>query len=268
MPKVCKVTINAETIYANRGDLLLDAALTNGIELPHDCRSGYCDTCQVRVVAGRCVGDAIGDGQVVHACQTRVISDLSVVVEKTPRATEATGRVVRVVEIASGVFEICIEPSRPLNSLPGPISIGAISRLSFAVLQPDEAARLAERSRSSSLSRAPVAKRACIVGARTKNSKWSSGEAHGPVRVGLFPAQTSRTLCPYFERNRLRPDLGHRGSCDKGKSTAQSRSHRRSARPQFPLHDSGAVQDCVVSGRHNCTNGIDAPGDYGRRPLW
>ena len=119
MPKVCKVTINAETIYASRGDLLLDAALSNGIELPHDCRSGYCDTCQVRVVAGRCVGVAIGDGQVVHACQTRVISDLSVIVEKTPRTTETTGRVVRVVEIASGVLEICIEPSRRLNYFPG-----------------------------------------------------------------------------------------------------------------------------------------------------
>ena len=49
MPKICKVRINAETISANCGDLLLDAALMNGVELPHDCRSGYCGTCQVRV---------------------------------------------------------------------------------------------------------------------------------------------------------------------------------------------------------------------------
>jgi NAD(P)H-flavin reductase/ferredoxin len=119
MSKVCKVTINAETIYAKCGDVLLDAALMNGIDLPHDCRSGYCDTCRVRVVSGRCLGDAPGNGRVVHACQTRVISDLRVVVEKTPRTTETTGTVTGIAEIASGVFEIRIEPARPLNYLPG-----------------------------------------------------------------------------------------------------------------------------------------------------
>ena len=56
MTKICKVTINGEVISAQPGDLLLDAALMNGIEIPHDCRSGYCGTCQVRVIAGRCLG--------------------------------------------------------------------------------------------------------------------------------------------------------------------------------------------------------------------
>jgi NAD(P)H-flavin reductase/ferredoxin len=119
MTRVCKVTINAETISANCGDLLLDAALMNGIELPHDCRSGQCGTCQVRVVAGRCLGDAGANGRVVHACQTRVISDLRVVVERRSRVTEATGKVVAVAEIATNVFEVCVETPRPLDHLPG-----------------------------------------------------------------------------------------------------------------------------------------------------
>ena len=38
MRKICNVQIGGETFAANQGDLLLDAALMNGIELPHDCR--------------------------------------------------------------------------------------------------------------------------------------------------------------------------------------------------------------------------------------
>jgi NAD(P)H-flavin reductase/ferredoxin len=119
MAKICKVTINGETISANCGDLLLDTALTNGIELPHDCRSGYCDTCRVRIVGGRCITDTVNTGQVVHACQARVISDLHVVVEKTPRIAETTGTVADVIEIASNVFEVCVKVPRALDYLPG-----------------------------------------------------------------------------------------------------------------------------------------------------
>ena len=54
MGKICKVTLNnKETFYANCGDLLLDSAITNGVELPHDCRSGICGSCKVRVVDGK-----------------------------------------------------------------------------------------------------------------------------------------------------------------------------------------------------------------------
>jgi len=42
MAKTCKVTVNKESFHAKCGDLLLDAALANGVDLPHDCRSGVC----------------------------------------------------------------------------------------------------------------------------------------------------------------------------------------------------------------------------------
>jgi NAD(P)H-flavin reductase/ferredoxin len=119
MPRICKVTIDNETIRAKCGDLLLDAALMNGIELPHDCRSGHCGTCQVRVVAGRCFGATTGTTNVVHACQTRVISDLQVAVEGTPHVTEISGSVVDVVDIAPNVLEVCVEAPSALSYLPG-----------------------------------------------------------------------------------------------------------------------------------------------------
>ena len=119
MTKICKVTINGEIISAHPGDLLLDAALMNGIDLPHDCRSGYCDTCRVRVVSGRCLAGATEDPDIVHACQTRVLSDLAVVVEKTPEITEVFGHVSELVDIAPDIFEICIQSATPLEYLPG-----------------------------------------------------------------------------------------------------------------------------------------------------
>ncbi len=119
MSKICKVTINGETVPARRGDLLLDAALMNGIELPHDCRSGYCGTCQVRVVNGRCFGGATESTNVVHACQTRVISDLHVIAERTPHVMESAATVADVIDLAPDVIEVSIEAPRAAEYLPG-----------------------------------------------------------------------------------------------------------------------------------------------------
>ena len=43
MKKTCTVKLNnKESFPAKCGDLLLDSALMNGVDLPHDCRSGIC----------------------------------------------------------------------------------------------------------------------------------------------------------------------------------------------------------------------------------
>src|SRR5262245_24728668 len=119
MSKVCTIQVNGETFSANRGDLLLDAALMNGIELPHDCRSGYCGTCRVRILEGRVVGGSSNEPDVVHACQCRVITDLASAVVATPEATETPAVVTGIEQLAPDVVEVCIEPIRPVSFLPG-----------------------------------------------------------------------------------------------------------------------------------------------------
>lgn len=119
MPKACKVWINGEQLTAKPGDLLLDVALANGIELPHDCRSGYCGTCQVRVVRGRCLGTPTSNSDVVHACQTRIIADVHVVAERVPELTDVSGTVVGVTDIAPDVLELSVECRQPVNYVPG-----------------------------------------------------------------------------------------------------------------------------------------------------
>lgn len=119
MPKICKVEVNGQTFSAARGDLLLDAALMNGVDIPHDCRSGYCGSCRVRVLAGRCVGGPGSDAGIVHACQSRIVSDLKIEVEDVPDVVTMPGRVAELTLRAPDVMEVGIELQRPLTYLPG-----------------------------------------------------------------------------------------------------------------------------------------------------
>jgi 3-phenylpropionate/trans-cinnamate dioxygenase ferredoxin reductase subunit len=70
-----QITINGSSFLARRGELLLDAALSHGIDLPHDCRAGHCGTCCVRLVSGEVRGGEGSEPGIVHACQCRIVGD-------------------------------------------------------------------------------------------------------------------------------------------------------------------------------------------------
>ena len=117
MRKTHRVIVNGEEFLAQRGDLLLDAALLNGIHIPHDCRAGSCGTCRVRVVEGELFGAV--DQQEAKACQCRVISDVTVAVDDVPDIATTIGRVTELNPVAPDVVELCIEPREPVEYLPG-----------------------------------------------------------------------------------------------------------------------------------------------------
>jgi NAD(P)H-flavin reductase len=119
MAKTCKVTLNNETFLANCGDLLLDSALMNGIDLPHDCRSGICGACSVRLVDGKVFGGQEHGDDMIHACQARVVSDLEIVTEPVPEQVSLPGRVARMVRLAPDVIGVDVELQKPLHYLPG-----------------------------------------------------------------------------------------------------------------------------------------------------
>jgi 3-phenylpropionate/trans-cinnamate dioxygenase ferredoxin reductase subunit len=104
---------------APRGDVLLDAALRNGVDIPHDCRTGQCGTCRVRVVNGLAIGGECDEPGVVRACQSRVISDLQLEVEALPEIRMVAGEVSAIRNRAPDIVEIDIEPARPIMYLPG-----------------------------------------------------------------------------------------------------------------------------------------------------
>jgi NAD(P)H-flavin reductase/ferredoxin len=119
MRKICKVTVNDEPYLANCGDLLLDWALMNGVELPHDCRAGICGACRVRLVEGKVFGGQEPGDDMIHACQARIVSDIAVVTEAAPEPVAITGQVADIVRLAPDVVGVNIELPKPLRYLPG-----------------------------------------------------------------------------------------------------------------------------------------------------
>jgi 3-phenylpropionate/trans-cinnamate dioxygenase ferredoxin reductase subunit len=75
MARSHQITINGSSFVARQGELLLDAALNNGVDLPYDCRAGHCGTCCVRLVSGEVRGGAGSEPGIVHACQCRIAGD-------------------------------------------------------------------------------------------------------------------------------------------------------------------------------------------------
>ena len=119
MPKICKVTLNKETFHANCGDLLLDSAIMSGVDLPHDCRSGVCGTCRVRLVEGNVFGGTEDGSDVIYACQARVVSNLKLVSEPVPEPTSVSAEVAELVRLAPDVVGVSLKLQVPLRHLPG-----------------------------------------------------------------------------------------------------------------------------------------------------
>ena len=119
MRKICKVTLDKGAFHANCGDLLLDSALLNGVELPHDCRSGVCGSCRVRLVDGKVFGGTEEGSDMIYACQARVVSDLKLATESLPDTVSLPARVAELTRLAPDVIGVNIELPRPLNYLPG-----------------------------------------------------------------------------------------------------------------------------------------------------
>lgn len=119
MAKVHRVALGGETFHARSGERLLDAALAQGVGLPHDCRAGRCGSCLTRVCSGITLGGETRTAGMVHACQAMVFSDLAIEIEPLPPVVRVGARVQRVTDMADGIVEVVLEPQRPVAMLPG-----------------------------------------------------------------------------------------------------------------------------------------------------
>src|SRR5690348_17365534 len=117
--KMCKVTLNRQAFHAHCGDIVLDSALMNGIDLPHDCRSGVCGACRVRLVDGKVFGGTEEGSDMIHACQARIVSDLSLVTEPVPATISMPAQVAELTRLGPDVAGVTLGLPRRLTDLPG-----------------------------------------------------------------------------------------------------------------------------------------------------
>ncbi len=119
MARSHQITINGESFFARRGELLLDAALNNGVELPYDCRAGHCGSCVVRVVSGQMRGGEGSEPGTVHACQCRIVGDAEIEKAQASGVRTVEGVLSSLRPVSREVMEVGIRTDRALPYHPG-----------------------------------------------------------------------------------------------------------------------------------------------------
>lgn len=109
-----KITIDGHSFLARRGELLLDAALSNGVDLPHDCRAGHCGTCCVRLVSGEVRGGQGSEPGIVHACQCRIVADAAIEMGQPSGVRTVEGVLTSLRPLSPEVMEVGIRTDRAL----------------------------------------------------------------------------------------------------------------------------------------------------------
>jgi len=115
-------------------EILLDAALRNGIKIPLDCREGVCGTCQGRCESGEYTQDYVDEEALssldlqqrkMLSCQTRVQSDANFYFDFDSSLCNASGPVqVRgtvsdVQQVSTSTAILQVQLDQPLDFLPG-----------------------------------------------------------------------------------------------------------------------------------------------------
>ncbi len=113
------VSINGRFIEASTGDTLVDAAMSARILIPHDCCSGQCSTCRVRVESGTIDDRGSRQGNTVLACQARVTGAAAITFDEIPAMSRRPGVVTSVTPVSSDVVEILVTLNSPFRYLPG-----------------------------------------------------------------------------------------------------------------------------------------------------
>jgi len=114
-----QITIDGRCFLALRGQLLLDAALSNSIELPHDCRAGHCGTCCVRLISGEMRGGEGSEPGIVHACQCRIVGDADIETDQRSGVRTVEGVLSSLRPLSPEVMEVGIRTDRALPHLAG-----------------------------------------------------------------------------------------------------------------------------------------------------
>src|SRR5215210_2384681 len=113
MGNSCTLTVNGRALRASIGDTLVDAGLSAKLLIPHDCCSGQCDTCKVRVVSGEVDDQGTLDGAMVLACQATVQGDAEIIFEEVPVPAKRAGAVAAMRPLSPEILEVTVGLNSP-----------------------------------------------------------------------------------------------------------------------------------------------------------
>jgi NAD(P)H-flavin reductase/ferredoxin len=119
MAKHHTITFGGHQFLAMHGQVLLDAALSNGINLPYDCRAGHCGTCCVRLLSGEVQGGQGAEPGVIHACKCRVMGDVDIEKDERSGIHGVEGVLSSLRQVSNEVVEVGIRTDRALPYLAG-----------------------------------------------------------------------------------------------------------------------------------------------------
>lgn len=119
MSKRLRIVANGQEFSASPGEILLDAALHQGLNLPHECRAGQCGSCLVRVLRGHTIGGETKQRRVVHACRARLFTDSEISFDILPPIARLSGYLASLERLSWDVVGLCIRLDHPLQYLPG-----------------------------------------------------------------------------------------------------------------------------------------------------
>lgn len=111
--------INGRRIGARRGDTVLDAALAAHIVIPHDCATGQCNTCRVRLYDGAVDDRGTMAGETVLACRATVTGPAVIEFDEVPAETSRRGAIASIRDLAPDICEVTVELGTRLIYLPG-----------------------------------------------------------------------------------------------------------------------------------------------------
>jgi 3-phenylpropionate/trans-cinnamate dioxygenase ferredoxin reductase subunit len=113
------LTINGKQIEASSGETLIDAALGGWMIIPHDCRSGQCESCRVTVVSGSVDACGTADGHTVLACQAKVSGEAAIEFDELPMPQKTSGAVTEINPLSHDVLEVVVSLQSELQFRPG-----------------------------------------------------------------------------------------------------------------------------------------------------
>lgn len=121
---------DGEAFPVRDGETVLQAALRAGTALAHDCQSGGCGTCRIRLLQGQVAYDeqpfALTPEEEQQgyalACQARPCSDLLIApgaAAALPPTIHATASIKSITTVAENVLHLALETTEPVPFLPG-----------------------------------------------------------------------------------------------------------------------------------------------------